>query len=52
MKAIYASQFGHGAGMGMATVLQPEIWRPNMHGVQKLTTYSSIHANIWAIAMT
>ena len=26
--------------MGMASALQPEIWRPNMPGVRELITYS------------
>ena len=29
--------------MGVASVLQPEIWCLNMHGVQEFTTYSTVH---------
>ena len=31
----------YGAGRGVASALQPEIWCLNMHGVQELVTYSS-----------
>ena len=32
--------------MGVASVLQPEIWHPNMHGVQELIVYSFYMHNI------